>query len=356
LTSKENDGNFQGISRLTRARLEIVEARAAATIPVIDVAPLLAGERSQTSIAAVAEQVDDACRRVGFFAIAGHGVPDDLCADLLGAASEFFARPVDEKRRISMDRGGRAWRGWFPLDGELTSGAPDHKEGIYFGSELPVDDPRVERGTPMHGPNLFPAEPARLRGLVLEFMDRCRSIGAALVDAIAVALDVDAQWTARNITDDPLVLFRIFHYPPVPADRWSVGEHTDYGLLTILLQDGTGGLQVHGPDGWIDVPPEPALFVCNVGDMLEHMTGGRYRSTPHRVLNTTARERLSCPFFYDPNWDAHIVPVGAGRGTASPRARARWDGSDPSAFDGTYGEYITGKVAKVFPALRDATR
>ena len=92
---------------------------------------------------------------------------------------------------------------------------------------------------------------------------------------------------------------------------WGVREHTDYGLLTILLQDDTGGLQVRSPTGWIDVPPDPDAFVCNIGDMLERMTAGRYRSTPHRVRNTTRRSRLSFPFFFDPGWDAVVRPVPA---------------------------------------------
>ena len=118
----------------------------------------------------------------------------------------------------------------------------------------------------------------------------------------------------------------------------------------MLAQDDCGGLQVHGTEGWIDVDPVRNSFVCNIGDMLERMTGGRYRSTPHRVRNTSGRDRLSFPFFFDPSWDARIDPLPLADATAG-EAPARWDGRSVFEFDGTYGEYLVGKVSKVFPDL-----
>ena len=151
-----------------------------------------------------------------------------------------------------------------------------------------------------------------------------------------------------GLTADPLVLFRIFHYPPGESG-WGVGEHTDYGLLTILRQDDAGGLQVQVGGDWIDVPPTPDVFVCNIGDMLERATSGAYRSTPHRVRNESDRDRISMPFFLDPGWTARVSPLVDGPAQAS----GRWDDADPHLFDGTYGEYVMSKVSKVFPALRD---
>src|SRR5690606_37348794 len=92
---------------------------------------------------ATAEALDRACRDTGFFLVSGHGVPGSALSRLDGLAREFFALPDHEKADVAMARGGRAWRGWFPEGGELTSGRPDHKEGYYFGADLPADDPRV---------------------------------------------------------------------------------------------------------------------------------------------------------------------------------------------------------------------
>jgi len=147
------------------------------------------------------------------------------------------------------------------------------------------------------------------------------------------------------------VLFRIFHYPPGDESDWGVAEHTDYGLLTLLAQDDRGGLQVHAPDGWIDVPAEPDVLVCNIGDMLDRLTEGRYRSTPHRVRNLSGQGRLSFPFFFDPSWDAEVVPLPLDGSPPADDADRRWDGTSVRLWDGTYGDYLTAKVARVFPEL-----
>jgi isopenicillin N synthase-like dioxygenase len=137
-----------------------------------------------------------------------------------------------------------------------------------------------------------------------------------------------------------------------PEPQWGVGEHTDYGLLTMLKQDDAGGLEVKSQTRWIPAPPIPDTFICNIGDMLDRMTGGLYRSTPHRVRNIARRDRLSFPFFFDPNVAARIQPIvlPAAEAIASDREE-RWDHASVHDFSGTYGDYVLGKVAKVFPHL-----
>lgn len=325
-----------------------------APIPVIDVAPLVGGPGD---LGATAAAIGRACRDFGFFYVTGHGVDPALEARLFEQARRFFALPLEAKQAIRMERGGAAWRGWFPVGAELTSGRPDWKEGLYFGTELPPDHPRVRAGTPLHGPNLFP-DLAGFRETVLAWMDAMTQLGHALMRGIALSLGLPATWFADRYTADPLVLFRIFDYPAIPASDpggWSVGEHTDYGVLTILRQDDAGGLEVHARGRWIDVAPVREAFVCNLGDMLERMTGGRFRSTPHRVQNRSGRGRLSFPFFFDPGWDAAMAPLPGCEAPEDPSpARPRWDGESPLAFDGRYGDYVLSRVSRVFPALGDA--
>ena len=134
--------------------------------------------------------------------------------------------------------------------------------------------------------------------------------------------------------------------------RAGAGDDTDYGLLTLLAQDDVGGLQVKTAQGWIEAPPIPDTFVCNIGDMLYRLTGGYYRSTPHRVRNTSGRERYCFPFFFDPAFDAEIEPLPAHAGLSEDDSTTRWDKSNVHAFTGSYGNYLLGKVAKVFPTLR----
>ena len=136
-------------------------------------------------------------------------------------------------------------------------------------------------------------------------------------------------------------MFRIFHYPAGQGERWGVAEHTDYGLLTLLAQDASGGLQVKSGDQWLDAPPIEGTLVCNIGDMLDRLTGGWYRSTPHRVRNASGRGRLA---------EMQALPTIASRQPMGSGA-ARWDEADLQAFEGSYGDYLIAKVSKVFPEL-----
>jgi hypothetical protein len=205
--------------------------------------------------------------------------------------------------------------------GELTSGVPDRKEGYYFGEELPPD-PR-----PMHGPNLWPQHPAGLRDAVTEWMTAMTDLGQQLLRSMAQGLGLPAEFFEHNLTAAPTPLFRIFRYPPHPAGdvaTWGVGEHTDYGLLTLLATDGTPGLQVHSYGEWIDAPADPDLVICNLGDMLDRLTGGRYRSNPHRVRNHAGADRYSLPFFWTRL--ACLVRRSSSRPVAVPLdPAARWD-------------------------------
>ena len=324
-------------------------------VPVIDVGPLVTGTGDPAEPAA---RIGRACREHGFFYVVGHGVDEELESRLEDLSRRFFEQDAETKLRIRMALGGRAWRGYFPVGDELTSGRPDLKEGLYFGAELGADDPRVQSGVPLHGPNLFPAEPAGLRQTVLDYMAAMTRLGHSLMEGLALSLGLERSYFADRYTADPLVLFRIFHYPPAPPSedpepRWGVGEHTDYGVLTLLKQDDAGGLEIRSRGRWIEAPPLPGTLVCNIGDMLDRMTRGLYRSTPHRVRNTSGRGRLSFPFFFDPSFDAEIAPIDLGNAALPADDRdSRWDGASVHELEGTYGDYVLAKVSKVFPELR----
>ncbi len=333
-----------------------------AALPVIDVATLVSSRTPPARRAQASHALDAAARTHGFFYAVNHGVDAALIDRLVSHARAFFAQSEAAKMQIPMSAGGRAWRGYFPLGGELTSNRPDWKEGLYLGSELGPEHPRVRAGTILHGANLWPPGMDDgidgFRDTVLAYIDALTRLGHALMGGFALALGLPERWFADSGgTADPLILLRLFNYPsrPVPAGtpaQWGVGEHTDYGLLTMLWQDDVGGLQVRTDAGWIDAPPLPGSFVCNVGDMLDRMTGGRYRSLPHRVaINTSGRDRISIPLFFDPDFAWRVSPV-PGASAGSDDSGRRWDGANLQAFEGTYGDYVTAKVGKVFPELR----
>jgi isopenicillin N synthase-like dioxygenase len=317
------------------------------SLPVIDVTPLFG--RDEMLRRNVADAIGRACRDNGFFYATGHGVD---ASQLDAAARIFFALPESEKLKITMAKGGRAWRGYFRVGGELTSGKPDRKEGIYFGTELDDRDPRVQAGLPLHGANQFPAHPPQLRDAVLDYLQTNTRAAHAIMEGIALSLGLDAQYFRTHYTSEPTILFRIFHYPSdsPQSEQWGVGKHTDYGLLTLLAQDDAGGLQVKSPDGWIEAPPIPGTLVCNIGDMLDRLTGGFYRSTPHRAKNVSGRGRLSFPFFFDPGFAAQIEPLPSVQ--VRDDRETRWDKESVHEFTGTYGAYLLGKIGRVFPDLK----
>mmetsp|Transcript_8991 Transcript_8991/g.25172 ORF Transcript_8991/g.25172 Transcript_8991/m.25172 type:complete len:354 (+) Transcript_8991:118-1179(+) len=339
-------------------------------IPIIDISPFVNGRNPLTK-ARVAHEVGKACMQYGFFYISNHGVARELRDSIVRVSRDFFARPLDEKMRISMKKAGRAWRGYFPAGDEVTSAVPDNKEGIYFGEEMEAEHPLVREQTPMCGANLYPdsgCEANEFRSVIEDYMREVESCGQAVLRAISMSMGLEESFIFSHYTENPFILFRIFNYPcrPLPPETlvgrnshapWAVGEHCDYGLLTILMQDDTGGLQVQTVDGrWIDAPYVPDTFVCNLGDILELITAGRYRSTLHRVRDVSQfskRDRLSFPFFLDPGIDR---PVRVLEGEAI-RERARWDGEELSCWLGKpYGDYLFNKVSKAFPDLATDTQ
>jgi isopenicillin N synthase-like dioxygenase len=320
-------------------------------LPIIDMSPLYdLGDRA--SVERVALEIRSACRKHGFFYVLGHGIPFEKLVDLEAASRKFFDLSVEDKNRIAMRHGGIAWRGYFPVGGELTSGRPDMKEGLYFGTELALDHPRVLAGTPLHGPNLWPESVPELRGLVLDYMAATSAAAQTLLRGMALSLDLPNDYFTETYTRNPTILFRIFNYPAADDASWGVGEHTDYGLLTLLAQDRLGGLQVKSREEWIEAPPVDGTLVCNIGDVLDRLTGGWYRSTPHRVRNSSGHARLSFPLFFDPDFDAEMqaLPTVEARGPNGSNS-LRWDDADLHAFTGTYGSYLIDKVSKVFPQL-----
>ena len=299
------------------------------------------------------------CEEVGFFYLEQPDLPAGAAERLERAAHAFFELPEEQRKRSAMPRAGRAWRGSFPLGAEATSGAPDHKQGFYFGEELDVRDDRVRRQLPLCGANLFP-EPAlhpalaSFREDVLAWMDAMEGIARRLLEALAHGLGLERAWFREHGYQRPTRLFRIFHYPPLPTpSAWSVGAHTDYGGLTLLHQDERGGLEVHTPDGWRAAPPLSGSLVCNLGDMLQRATGGHFRSTLHRVRNSTDRARVSMPYFHDPDLERRLDRV-PGLRPRSDDAAQRWDGRSAQGYEGVYGDYLLAKVRRVFPDLARA--
>lgn len=275
----------------------------AAAIPVIDLS-------RPGGDAAAAAALGAACRGSGFFLVSGHGVPAatvDAMFDQLRAA---FGLPMEEKLKLLQDENNR---GYTPLSEETLDPARqtegDTKEGFYFGREVGPDDP--DASLPLHGPNVWPPEALLpgFRAATEAYFGAMTGLGHRLLRLLALSLGLAPDYFDPAF-DRPMVFLRPLRYSgrvSRPDDGvFGAGAHTDYGMLTILATDGQPGLQVHLGGAWVDVPPAPGCFVCNLGDMLERWTNGLYRSTLHRVVTTTGKERYSIPFFFEPNFNAVV--------------------------------------------------
>ena len=261
------------------------------------------------------EAVADACRRVGFLTVVGHGVPDTVISDAWDTASAFFDLPLEQRQQVAMPRPGYPY-GWSPMAGETLSASlgrrshPDLKQSFAIG---PVDAPTHAFADPDEefawSANLWPAALPALRPAWAAYYREMAALAARLLRVMALALELPEHYFDPMI-DRHTSAMRALDYPAageVPEGQFGASAHTDYGTLTVLLADTTQrGLQVQGPEGeWLDATPIPGSLVVNLGDAMARWTNDRWRSTMHRVV-VPARRRQSIAFFHNANWDALI--------------------------------------------------
>lgn len=270
-------------------------------LPVIDISGLKSADTALRQ--AVGEEIRAACLDLGFMYIVGHGVSSETRAAVFAETAAFFALPEDRKMALNMENSvGNA--GYEPMRAQTleAGGPPDLKEGFYIGEELPLDHPRVVAGGFNLGPNRWPENEPTFRRVMSRYYDEMLVLGATLMRGVALSLRLEENFF-KDFCNEPLANLRLLHYPPQPAnahpDEKGCGAHTDFGGITMLMQDDNGGLQVMGADGdWIHAPPMAGSYIVNLGDMIARWTNDRYRSTLHRVVNFSGRERYSIPFFY----------------------------------------------------------
>lgn len=307
-------------------------------IPIIDLAPLRNGADGGDAPSAIRAAMEVH----GFFYVTGHGVGFDMIERTRKAALDFFRRPVEEKRKVAVTKHHRGWnaRGDAKMYGAEK---PDYKEFFQIGLDLPLDDPDVAAGQPLRGPNVFPDAPADFRPAFQEWFQAIAEAGDLLLQGVALSLGKDRHFFQPHY-DKPVQRTQAVWYPKQPVelgdDQFGVAPHTDFGLITLLWQDSSGGLEVkHPQDGWIAAPPIEGTLVVNAGDLMQRWTGGRYRSTPHLARNRHAEDRLSIATFYDPTFTAPINP-------------ADFDAEGEAT---TAGAHILGRINESFGYRKEAS-
>ena len=303
------------------------------TVPLIDISPFLAG--SSDGQRDVARAVADACEDIGFFAISGHGVPAETTNRLRHLSHAFFELPEDEKAKAIHPVAGTP-RGHRIFAGEAlgkTSGADapaDFKEFYHFGrDDWPDDDYHCgAEGSQYFIPNIWPENPTGFADAAMDYYREMEKLSFVMMRIAALALDLPQDFFQNKINEH-VTAMRINHYPAETPDgvagQIRAGEHTDYGLFTLLMgEQAPGGLEVKTRAGdWIHVETRPDIFVVNVGDLLMRWTNDIWVSNPHRVVNPPAgtklsQGRVSIAFFQQPNYDAVIACIPSCSGPDNP--------------------------------------
>ncbi len=282
-------------------------------LPVIDLAPFMAAPQSGAALDVVAH-LREACHGPGFCYLVGHGVPPELDAAVMTVAREFFALPEAERRVLAIARSPH-FRGYTALGGEITKGVGDWREQLDVGLEEPAA--AVRPGDPpwrrLRGPNQWPARLPHMQPTVLEWMRAMDAVGLAGLRALALGLGqpIDHFDGVVQPRGDPHL--KIIRYPAQAREsdtRQGVGMHHDSGLVSFVLQDDVGGLQVDLDGRLVDAEPRAGSYVMNLGEMLQAATNGYLRATKHRVQSPPpGRERISVAYFFHPRLDATFAPI-----------------------------------------------
>lgn len=301
-------------------------------VPIIDLARWHDGPRAQ---AAMAHAVDEACRRVGFLQLVGHGLPDDTVHGALAALDDFWARPADEKLRWRSPSA-EINRGYAPLGDESLSyslgidAPPDLFEAFNIGLDDVPDEPAyaVERQR-FFAANIWPDRPRSLRPALVKYYAEAEALAHRITTVFARALELPDDFFEASTAHSTDTL-RAVNYvrsegspEPLPG-QLRMGAHSDYGIVTLLWADPVPGLQIIGPGGgWHDVVPAPGALLVNLGDLLATWTNDRWRSTVHRVVPPRAGQsgrarRRSMAFFHDGDHDALVTCVPTCTSTDDP--------------------------------------
>jgi len=280
--------------------------KALESIPIIDFGPFLGGKTEVLS--SLAEVVSDACERVGFFYIAGHGVSEELINSTFQAAREFHALPLEDKLELRLDQYNV---GYLAMNASTQRHStvhratlPNENESFFVIHDRPLDHPDVVAGTPLRGRNYWPPSLPGFRPKAMAYFDTLNALGQRMLPVFAVALGMSSDYFTPLFNDINHATLRMLHYPPTSGreNAFGQGPHTDNSFFTILARSEVPGLGVRLPNGeWVTPPLVPGTFLVNLGNIMRRMSNDRFRSTPHGVIVEGKVDRYSLAYFHSPN-------------------------------------------------------
>jgi isopenicillin N synthase-like dioxygenase len=316
-------------------QVNIADAGLIKDIPVIDLAPVIAGVPGAQERAG--EQLLDACQRLAFFFVANHGVPVALMDALIAEAARFHGQPMEEKLKVKV---GPEILGYLPPGGQTQRSSIYNKNtrrelsaSFYLRREAPAGHP--DAGKPWFHNNRWPENLPGFRETVLKYYAALDGLTEHLLPLFSIALGMGPRFfTEHPAFNPPHPTLRLLEYPsqdPNEENLFGIGPHSDYGAITILNQGPTAGLDLMLPSGeWIPAPSLPGHFLINTGQTLTKWSNDRVPATPHRVINSSGHLRHSVAFLIGTRSDAVLECLPSCQGPGNPAKYAPF----------TYGEHM----------------
>lgn len=287
------------------------------TIPIIDLHNIHHLEDSKINndkLKAVIDAIYEASTTSGFFYVINHGISADLIKRQFELTKKLMDLPQDIKDKYEINEG---YRGFDKINQQRSdiNANPDLKEGFYCGKNFPKDHPYVIAKYHTYTPSQWPVEIPETEQTCQDYIAAMQNLAELIMQLLAKSLGIEENYFLPYF-NNPMISLRLLKYPPHPTDAdkntYGVGEHTDWGAITILAQDKLGGLEVKMPNGeWVSAPPLENSFIINLGDMMPRWTNDLYYSNPHRVINNLSKNqaRYSIAFFYEPDFLSEIKPI-----------------------------------------------
>lgn len=316
-------------------------------VPTIDIGPYIRDPSSKKATT-ITNDIREACENIGFFQLVGHGIPRTLQDAAFKGSESLFALPLDEKKKLSRSKTAGAGAGGYEVmgiqgleDGKLPDlsevcPAPLQQTTIQVVL-ITLQSFYIARETQSHptteeGPNQWPANSLLgeevFRKSLQQYYKQVFDLALVVFEILSRGLPYGSHIFDNFVSGDQVIAsLRLLHYPPQETTderQLGIGAHTDFGAITLLLQDDNPGLQIldSSTGQWVPVLPNRDAYVVNIGDMLEMWTKGLYKSGFHRVVNRSLKDRYSMPFFFDGELNCPLLP---------------FDGSEPE------GEVLTVK-------------
>ncbi|MCO5561087.1 hypothetical protein L7F22_014708 [Adiantum nelumboides] len=277
-------------------------------IPLIDISGLDDDKRRKLVLA----EIGHACEECGFFQVTNHGIPLSLLQRTLLVAKQFFDLPLDEKQAYANNP--LTYEGYGSRLG-VEKGAILDWGDYFFFHVLP---------TSIRDPSKWPTRPTLWRETMDEYSQHLAKLGYKMLEAISTTLDVSPNTLKESFGDHINLALRVNFYPSCPQPNLTLGlsAHSDPGGLTILLQDEqVSGLQVRRHGKWVPVKPTPGGLIVNLGDQIQIMSNGIYKSVEHRAVVNRDKQRVSIAAFFNPSNEQEVGPI---RELVSPKHPARY--------------------------------